>query len=156
MGFDSLVIWFSLLCGVLFLLGKHKEVKLFYVTSSFFTFHVRSSKQIIWLSLRNFIFLDHALFMSNGLWGAQIKTSLHCSIRLFHRASWCALREKTLLVGVRELIRRTIYIFSRFIMCCMWASLCKAGTLGGYLTAAPKKAPEILWKMEKVEVSCGL
>jgi hypothetical protein len=26
----------------------------------------------------------------------------------------------------------------------------------GYLTAAPKKAPEILWKMEKVEVSCGL
>jgi hypothetical protein len=106
------ILWSS------FLLGKHKEVKLFYVTTIFFsTFHVRSSKQFFWISLRNFIFLDHALFMSNGLWGAQIKTSLDCWIRFFHRASWCALREKTLLVGVRELIRRITSLDLSCVVC---------------------------------------
>jgi hypothetical protein len=99
------IVWNS------FLLGKHKEVKLFYVTTFFFHISCEELKPKFWLSLRNFIFLNHVLFMSNALWGAQIKTSLDCSIRLFHRASWCALHEKTLLVGVRELIRRIDFFF---------------------------------------------
>jgi hypothetical protein len=130
------IVWSS------FLLGKHKEVKLLYVTTLFFfTFHVKSSKPNFWLSLRNFVFLDHAIFMSNGLWGAQIKTSLDCSIRLFHRASWCALREKTLLVGVREFIRRTEFFSPIFIMCCMrehpWKNLKLNGGIG-FLQAIQK------------------
>jgi hypothetical protein len=106
-----------------FLPSKHQEVKLFYVTTLFFTFHVRNSKQFFWLSITNFIFLDHVFFMWNGLWRIQIKTNLDCSIRFFHRASWCALCEKTLLVGLKELIKKTNFFFPRFIMCHMWTSL---------------------------------
>jgi hypothetical protein len=39
--------------------------------------------------------------MSTGFGGPEIKTSLDHSIGFFDRASWCALYEKTLLVGVR-------------------------------------------------------
>jgi hypothetical protein len=65
--------------------------------------------------------------------GAQIKTSLDCSIRLFHRASWCALREKTLLVGVRELIRIT-NLFFKDLSCVVcehpWRNLKLNGSIG--------------------------
>jgi hypothetical protein len=112
------VVWSS------FSLGKHKEVKLFNVIilflhnsceelkNNFFDFHLKTS-----------FFLTMFFFLSNGLWGAQIKTILDCSIRLFHMTSWCDLLEKTLLVGAKELTRRTNVFLSKLIMCHMLASL---------------------------------
>jgi len=62
------------------------------------------------------------------------------------------LHEKTLLVGIRELTRKTNVIFSKFIICCMQASLQELknemGVLGFYklfknLKDATKKNPPL-------------
>ncbi len=94
-----------------FLPSKHKEVKFFYVTNSFLRLLHEELQNVFWLSIKSFIFLHHALFMSNGLWGIQIKTSLDCFIRVFCGEGWCALHERTFLARVRKLTRETDVFF---------------------------------------------
>jgi hypothetical protein len=77
--YSIFVVWNSLLPS------KHKKVKFFYVTTFFFQSPCEELWNVFWLSIKSFIFLHHALFMSNGLWGIQIKTGLDGSIKVF---SW--------------------------------------------------------------------
>jgi hypothetical protein len=103
--YSFFVVWNSILPS------KHKKMKFFYVTTFFFQSPCEELWNVFWLSIKSFIFLHHVFFMSNGFWGIQIKTGLDLFIRVFHGEGWCALHEKTLLVGVKNLTSKTNVFF---------------------------------------------